>query len=67
MMGAKQGAKVMQVRSVELAMVNDMPIYVRSSFDEPNSTSNSSLGGTLICNEEEIKTVRKDGDVDTNR
>ena len=47
---AGAGAKVMQVRSVELAMVNNMPILVRSSFDDPNSTTN----GTLICNEEEI-------------
>src|SRR5246500_1357515 len=32
---ASQGAKVLQVRSVELGMVHNMPIFVRSSFDKP--------------------------------
>src|SRR4029077_1779441 len=32
---ASQGAKVLQVRSVELGMVHGMPIFVRSSFDRP--------------------------------
>src|SRR6202020_883398 len=32
---ASQGAKVLQVRSVELGMVHHMPIFVRSSFDHP--------------------------------
>ncbi|MBN8984110.1 MAG: aspartate kinase, partial [Rhizobiales bacterium] len=34
---ASQGAKVLQVRSVELGMVHNMPIFVRSSFDEPDA------------------------------
>ncbi len=32
---ASLGAKVMQVRSVELAMVHNVRIFVRSSFDKP--------------------------------
>src|SRR5438105_13998459 len=32
---ASLGAKVMQVRSVELGMVHNMPVFVRSSFDKP--------------------------------
>ena len=32
---ASLGAKVMQVRSVELGMVHNVPIFVRSSFDKP--------------------------------
>src|SRR6187431_1844389 len=32
---ASLGAKVLQVRSVELGMVHNMPIFVRSSFDKP--------------------------------
>ena len=32
---ASLGAKVMQVRSVELGMVHNVRIFVRSSFDEP--------------------------------
>jgi aspartate kinase len=44
------GAKVLQVRSVELAMVHKVRTYVRSSFDDPASPQ----AGTLICDEEEI-------------
>ncbi len=47
---ASLGAKVLQVRSVELAMVNRMPTYVRSSFDDPDDPK----PGTLICDEEDI-------------
>jgi aspartate kinase len=47
---ASLGAKVLQVRSVELAMLHRVPTYVRSSFDDPDSPS----PGTLICDEEEI-------------
>jgi aspartate kinase len=44
------GAKVLQVRSVEVAMVQKVKLYVRSSFDDP---ANPRLG-TLICDEEDI-------------
>jgi aspartate kinase len=47
---ASLGAKVLQVRSVELAMVHQVPTYVRSSFDDP---ADPKLG-TLICGEEDI-------------
>ena len=47
---ASLGAKVLQVRSVEMAMVHGVPTYVRSSFDDPDSPGE----GTLICNEEDI-------------
>ncbi|MFZ4531934.1 MAG: aspartate kinase [Alsobacter sp.] len=47
---ASLGAKVLQVRSVELAMVNNVRTYVRSSFDDPADPK----AGTLICDEEEI-------------
>lgn len=42
------GAKVMQVRSVELAMIHNVRTFVRSSF------SHNDNKGTLICNEDEI-------------
>src|SRR5277367_2500070 len=45
---ASLGAKVLQVRSVELAMVNKVKLYVRSSFDDPAHPQ----VGTLICDEE---------------
>jgi aspartate kinase len=52
---ASQGAKVLQVRSVELGMVYNMPIFVRSSFDEPEAIDpHGTPPGTLICSEEEI-------------
>jgi aspartate kinase len=47
---ASQGAKVLQVRSVELAMLYRVPTYVRSSFDDPADPK----PGTLICDEEDI-------------
>ncbi|HEY8382130.1 MAG TPA: aspartate kinase [Microvirga sp.] len=47
---ASLGAKVLQVRSVELAMVHNVPTYVRSSFDDPADPKQ----GTLICDEDEI-------------
>jgi aspartate kinase len=47
---ASLGAKVLQVRSVELAMVHQVPTYVRSSFDDPDDPKQ----GTLICGEEDI-------------
>jgi aspartate kinase len=47
---ASLGAKVLQVRSVELAMMHGVPTYVRSSFDDPADPKQ----GTLICEEEDI-------------
>ncbi len=52
---ASLGAKVMQVRSVELGMVHNVRIFVRSSFDKPEDIDpHAEPPGTLICGEEEI-------------
>ena len=52
---ASLGAKVMQVRSVELGMVHNVRIFVRSSFDKPEDIDpHATPPGTLICDEEEI-------------
>src|SRR6202035_2176648 len=52
---ASLGAKVLQVRSVELGMVHNVPIFVRSSFDKPEDIDpHAPPPGTLICSEEEI-------------
>ena len=52
---ASLGAKVMQVRSVELGMVHNVRIFVRSSFDKPDSIDpHGNPPGTLICDEAEI-------------
>jgi aspartate kinase len=51
---ASQGAKVLQTRSVELAMNNNLPIRVLTSFKglgEPNP-------GTLVCSEEKTMEER---------
>jgi aspartate kinase len=52
---ASLGAKVLQVRSVELGMVHNVRIFVRSSFERPEDIDpHGTPSGTLICNEEEI-------------
>jgi aspartate kinase len=52
---ASLGAKVMQVRSIELAMVHQVRTFVRSSFDRPEDIDpHSTPPGTLICDEAEI-------------
>ena len=54
---ASLGAKVLQVRSVELAMVHKVRTFVRSSFVEPDAPGMGDFDnppGTLICDEDEI-------------
>jgi aspartate kinase len=47
---ASVGAKVLQTRSVEMAMRYNVRLRVLSSFDPPDANAS----GTLICDEEEI-------------
>jgi aspartate kinase len=56
---ASLGAKVLQTRSVELAMLHRVRLLVRSSFDAPESLAPFRQGenediGTLVCDEDEI-------------
>jgi aspartate kinase len=53
---ASLGAKVMQVRSIELAMVHNVRVFVRSSFVKPEDIDPflNHPPGTLICDESEI-------------
>jgi aspartate kinase len=56
---ASLGSKVLQTRSVELAMVRRMPVRVLSSFVAPEALKPVEAGnwdeaGTIICDEEEI-------------
>jgi len=52
---ASLGAKVMQVRSVELGMLRNVRIFVRSSFVRPEDIDpHQTPPGTLICDESEI-------------
>ncbi len=48
---ASLGAKVLQTRSVELAMAQKVPVRVLSSFVEPGEAPGQ---GTIVCDEEEI-------------
>ncbi|HEY5363530.1 MAG TPA: aspartate kinase, partial [Aestuariivirga sp.] len=54
---ASLGAKVLQTRSVELAMIYKVPLQVRSSFeapDSPNQNRPDGTGpGTIICQEDQ--------------
>jgi len=54
---ASSGAKVLQVRSVELAHIYNVRTFVRSSFtdpDDPSIVGATFPPGTLICDEDEI-------------
>jgi aspartate kinase len=55
---ASLGAKVLQTRSVEMAMVHRVSVRVRSSFDDPESCAAIGSGrpvpGTLVCDEDDI-------------
>src|SRR6187431_116161 len=50
---ASQGAKVLQTRSVELAMQKGVRVLVRSSFDPPDLKGKGNVLGTLVCHEDE--------------
>ena len=52
---ASLGAKVLQSRSVELAMAQRVPLRVLSSMVEPGHGGNA---GTVVCDEEEIMEKR---------
>jgi len=56
---ASAGAKVLMIRSVEMAMAHSVRLCVRSTFDDPNAPQVTPDGvpgvpGTLVCDEEEI-------------
>jgi aspartate kinase len=56
---ASQGSKVLQTRSVELAMQKGVRVLVRSSFDAPDLGGRKGPEdivelGTLVCHEDEI-------------
>jgi len=56
---ASLGAKVLMIRSVELAMAQKVRLVVRSTFDDPDAPQIAPDGtpgvpGTLVCDEDEI-------------
>ena len=52
---ASLGAKVLMIRSVEMAMAHRVPVRVLSSFVEPGEAPGQ---GTIVCDEEEIMEKR---------
>jgi aspartate kinase len=57
---ASLGAKVLQTRSVELAMAHRVPVRVLSSFVEPEQIAQVDAGelGTIICDEGDVMEQR---------
>jgi aspartate kinase len=56
---ASMGAKVLMIRSVEMAMAHGVRLVVRSTFDDPDAPQVAPDGtpgvpGTLVCDEDEI-------------
>jgi len=51
---ASLGTKVLQTRSVEMAMKHRVRVQVLSSFTEPPPAHSNELPGTLVCDEDEI-------------
>ena len=56
---ASLGAKVLMIRSVEMAMAHKVRLVVRSTFDDPEAPQLAPDGtpgvpGTLVCDEDEI-------------
>jgi aspartate kinase len=61
---ASVGAKVLQTRSVGLAMKSGVRVQVLSSFIDDDATSADELPGTLIVSEEEMEQIVKDGEME---
>ena len=58
---ASVGSKVLQTRSVGLAMKAGVPIQVLSSFTDENAPAADTIPGTLIVTDEELARMEKEG------
>ncbi|WP_340588523.1 aspartate kinase [Erythrobacter alti] len=61
---ASVGAKVLQTRSVSLAMKHNVPVQVLSSFIDDESPPADSLPGTMIVSEAEMAKLLEEGQVE---
>ena len=57
---ASVGAKVLQTRSVSLAMKHNVPVQVLSSFVDEGSPPADTLPGTMIVSETEMQNILED-------
>ncbi len=61
---ASVGAKVLQTRSVSMAMKYNVRVQVLSSFVDENSPAADNLPGTMIVSEEEMGKLLEEGQVE---
>ena len=61
---ASVGAKVLQTRSVGLAMKESVRVQVLSSFIDDDATPADELPGTMIVSEEEMERILEEGDME---
>ncbi|WP_284126399.1 aspartate kinase [Parerythrobacter aestuarii] len=61
---ASVGAKVLQTRSVGLAMKEGVRVQVLSSFVDDDATPADDLPGTMIVSEEEMERILEEGDME---
>lgn len=61
---ASVGAKVLQTRSVGLAMKEGVRVQVLSSFIDDDATPADELPGTMIVSEEEMEHLLEDGEME---
>ena len=61
---ASVGAKVLQTRSVSLAMKHNVRVQVLSSFVEDGAPAADTLPGTMIVSEAEMQTLLEEGQVE---
>lgn len=61
---ASVGAKVLQTRSVGLAMKSGVRVQVLSSFVDDDAAPADDLPGTMIVSEQEMEQILKDGEME---
>ncbi len=62
---ASVGSKVLQTRSVSLAMKENVRVQVLSSFIDDDAPAADTLPGTMIVSEEELAEIQKGADVES--
>ena len=62
---ASVGSKVLQTRSVSLAMKENVRVQVLSSFIDDDAPAADTLPGTMIVSEEELASIQEGADVES--